>query len=376
MVQSDQVFFGLIDEGSKINLNTVTAEMLEGLTNLTPELAANVVDWRSTNGTVSANGDGPSIYSSLQPGYYCKNSPYESVDELRLIFPMDMGTLFGEDFNLNGVLDSNEADTNRNGVVDSGLLEYATVYSREPNTGKISVNPVDTTQLRSLLETNLSSARADEIMNSPAMGGSLGQAGGGGGGGGGVGPGRGDQGGGTGGAQPPGGGATPPSFASPLAFYQASGMTSDEFASIGHWISATNSSYIEGRININTAPPAVLACLPGMTPDLVQQLVNYREQNPDKLTSVAWLVDALGQNNSTELTSLAAGDYITTESYQFTADVAALGPYGRGIAGCGLFSTSAAAHPKSFTARTSATWGGLWANTCVRLGFWQRILDE
>ena len=32
----------------------------------------------------------------------------------------------------------------------------------------------------------------------------------------------------------------------------------------------------------------------------------------------------------TTSTALEAGDYITTQSYQFTADIAALGPYGRG----------------------------------------------
>ena len=74
---------------------------------------------------------------------------------------------------------------------------------------------------------------------------------------------------------------------------------------------------------------AVLCCLPGLSAELAQQILNYRQQNPDKLTSIAWLVDALGANNAA-LRTLAAGDYITTQSYQFTADIAALGPHGRG----------------------------------------------
>jgi hypothetical protein len=40
-------------------------------------------------------------------------------------------------------------------------------------------------------------------------------------------------------------------------------------------------------------------------------------------------VDALG-SSSTALQALAQGDYITTHSYQFTADIAAVGPFGRG----------------------------------------------
>jgi hypothetical protein len=61
-----------------------------------------------------------------------------------------------------------------------------------------------------------------------------------------------------------------------------------------------------------------------------QLLVNYRVANPNNLTSIAWIVDALGQSYPDALTALEAGDYLTTQSYQFTADIAALGPYGRG----------------------------------------------
>ena len=66
------------------------------------------------------------------------------------------------------------------------------------------------------------------------------------------------------------------------------------------------------------------------SPGLAQTLVNYRHSNPDNLTSIAWVIDALGQNNAAAWQALAAGDCITTQSYQFTADIAALGPYGRG----------------------------------------------
>jgi hypothetical protein len=60
-----------------------------------------------------------------------------------------------------------------------------------------------------------------------------------------------------------------------------------------------------------------------------QTLVTYRQQNPENLTSVAWIIDALGATSSI-VTGLAAGDYVTTHSYQFTADIAAVGAYGRG----------------------------------------------
>ena len=130
----------------------------------------------------------------------------------------------------------------------------------------------------------------------------------------------------------PGGGGTTRNFPSPLQFYLRSRMTSDEFAQIANALTVTNGNYIEGRININTASATVLACLPGLdtTPDLAQTIVTYRSANPDKLGSIAWIIDALAQNTNSVLPALQASDCITTQSYQVSADIAAVGPNGRG----------------------------------------------
>jgi hypothetical protein len=63
----------------------------------------------------------------------------------------------------------------------------------------------------------------------------------------------------------------------------------------------------------------------------VDQVVSYRQANPDKLTSVAWIIDAAGVtgNDATQLAN-QIGNRITIKSYQFMADVAAVGPFGRG----------------------------------------------
>jgi hypothetical protein len=62
-----------------------------------------------------------------------------------------------------------------------------------------------------------------------------------------------------------------------------------------------------------------------------QTLITYRQQNPNNLNAISWIVDALG-NTSPVVQTLANAtrDYITTESFQFTADIAAVGPFGRG----------------------------------------------
>ena len=132
----NQIAFGLVDEGSKLNLNNtnVTLEMLELLPRMTPELAAAIIDWRDADSTISTSGAEDETYGRMQPPYLCKNAPFDSVDELRLVSGATMDILLGEDLNRNGVLDPNEIDENRDGIADPGLLEYVTVSSREPNT--------------------------------------------------------------------------------------------------------------------------------------------------------------------------------------------------------------------------------------------------
>ncbi len=55
------------------------------------------------------------------------------MDELRLVYGADVSLLAGDDINRNGVLDANETDTTGMGELNSGLFEYTTVWTREPN---------------------------------------------------------------------------------------------------------------------------------------------------------------------------------------------------------------------------------------------------
>jgi len=316
--------FGLVDEGSKLNLNSAPSNAIIWLPRMTPDVTQAILDWRNTNAT------GPTVtyYAMQQPSYQCKSDPFETVDELRLVYGTSMDVLVGEDVNRNGVLDPNENDDNQNNLLDPGILEYFTVYSREPNTNsngaaKVLINPANvsaTGPLGTLLRTALGAGRANQILSRFQTGGAAG---------GGTGTGRG-----TGG----GGRSTnvvtsaPVPFASPLQFFLRSGMTADEFALISTNLTtvAANRPYIEGRVNVNTASAAVLACLLNGDTAAAQELVNYRQINPTGLGSIAWVITALGQNFATDLQALQSWDCITTQSYQFTADIAAVGPHGRG----------------------------------------------
>ena len=75
----DVVTWGLVDEASKLNLNTATAAVLAKLPRMTDALAAAVVDWRDTDSNAGENGAEDDIYGRLNPAYRCKNAPFESM---------------------------------------------------------------------------------------------------------------------------------------------------------------------------------------------------------------------------------------------------------------------------------------------------------
>jgi type II secretory pathway component PulK len=301
--------FGLVDEASKLNLNTANTNILSYLPNMTTDLAGAIVDWRSTNGS----GDYALNYASA--GYQDKNAPFESVDELRLVYGMTIDLLIGDDVNRNGVLDANETSSTGGTSQNYGLMEYTTVFSREPNFH------ADGTTL-----TNVNNFTSAENMNTFFQAAGVGNAES-------VATAVYDT------IKPPRGAANP--CKSTLDFCLrclSNNMTADDFGKIYYSITTTTNLYTYGRVNVDTAGVDVLTALfmgasanvdQGTATGAAQTLVAYRQQNPDSLNSPAWIVTALGQNNSL-LGVLAAHDWITTRSFQYTADIAAVGAMGRG----------------------------------------------
>jgi len=242
------------------------------------------------------------------------------VDELRLVYGASVDLLAGEDINRNGVLDKSEKDLNGNGELDPGLFEYTTVWTREPNfhsDGTQLTNVNVTTMNSSSYSSMLTALFVNDGVSSPGTCAS------------GI----------TGRLHPRVGPALPVHglFDFAVVCRSYGNMSSDDFAKIVGDITTTNAAYTRGRINVNTANATVLTALfedldngdEATAESAAQTLITYREQNPQSLGSVAWVYDALGNGNAV-LTALRAGDYITTHSFQFTADIAAVGAYGRG----------------------------------------------
>ena len=314
---TEDVTWGLVDEASKLNLNTATASMLQKLPQMTVNLAAAIVDWRDADSTPSDNGAEDEIYARLTPAYRCKNAPFESIEELRLVYGFTTEILFNEDANLNGALDPNENDEdtappkdNHDGHLDRGVLAYVTVHSKVSNVRtngepKVNVGVVDDNALRKLMtEAGIATAsvtRALLVFSTNAV--------------------------------PPPRGSTnpPPSTAgnntnnSVLQFYLRSGLTAAEFQLIENDLSVSTNKVIEGLVNVNTASATVLGCLPGLDSDNKAITLVATRTGQDTQHSIAWLKDALSAADAVKL-----GPYITGRSDVYSADIAALGHHGRG----------------------------------------------
>jgi DNA uptake protein ComE-like DNA-binding protein len=279
--------FGLMDEASKLNLNTATREMLEMLPGMTSELAGAILDWRSEDDE-NAGGTGSGTYLLRDPPHLCKHGPFETVEELALVHGATWEILYGDDLNRNGVWDPHERS---GGGFVRGLVDYLTVHSREPNrrsdgSARINVNQ-PSEALSTLLTETFGDARGAEI---------LGRIGGSGG-----------------------------NHRSLLGFFIRSGMTSDEFDQVAGDLTVSDEAYLVGQVNVNTASESVLACVPGIDESKASEIIATRAGRAAPAASVAWVAELLGEENA-----LLAGPHLTAQTWQVQADVVAVGRHGRG----------------------------------------------
>lgn len=175
--------FGLIDESSKINLNTLVfsdaiqegsaREILMQLPEMTEEIADSILDWIDSDDEARENGVESDFYQGLSPGYAAKNGPMDSLDEILLVRGVTPQLLFGLDTNRNGILDPEEAASNDISANDSDLYlgwsTYLTLYSKESNLTaeglpRINVNADDIEQLYDDLKSTFNDEWANMVI--------------------------------------------------------------------------------------------------------------------------------------------------------------------------------------------------------------------
>ena len=288
-------YYGIRDEAAKVNLNAADKDMLLKLPEMTSELAAAIVDWRDSDSDVTAGGAETEYYLLLDEPYNCKNSLFETVEEVLFCKRASHEFLYGEDMNRNGVLDDNENDgdasepyDNQDGKLDRGFFDYVTVYSKEPNVSadgeeRFNVEDARYPELLDFLREHFGNERVNALFIPPGQ-----------------------------------------SYDNIIEFYFQSGLTPDEFKQIENKITTRPEEEIVGLININTAPREVLMCLPELTEADVASLMDKRASSETDTDSIVWITEVLERQKAIDI-----GGLITTRSFQYSADIISVSGDGR-----------------------------------------------
>lgn len=345
---TDTMRYGITPESSKLNLNACRPEQIEQL--LTPillglqienpqELINALIDWTDRDSDLTLGGAESEYYNTLSPPYNAKNGPLDTLEEMLLIKGFSARVLYGEDVNLNGILDANEDDGDASfpydddgdGVLDMGILPFVTIWSREPDTAldnkprislrlpaaAFSAALAATVQEGELSETalayltQLKSQNVDlSGLRSPADLYATDEA---------------DEGDGAeDGGRPPASQPTSGRGGRGRVTLPPSPLTPADMPAIMdrftvREVRENSPPLVAGLINLNTAPAAVLRLVPGITEDAVTKIVELRRQLPyDSRKTTAWPLVAGAVDGAT---FKRIAPYVTTKSYQFRVEV-------------------------------------------------------
>lgn len=293
----------VIDEASKLNINTVTREQLLALPYMEENVADAIIDWRDNDDMPSSEGVEGGYYENLTFRYAIRNGPFRTIRELLMVRGVTEELLYGEDTNFNGLLDYNEKDgdesppaDNRDDNLYQGWISYLTCYSYDNNVDadgnqKININRANESQMQESL--GISRAQAQWIVerrgsnrfnsigdlienNSPKQ----------------------------------------PQESSNSD--EAQRMDLQTFNQIADKITVSGGNRAPGKININTAPKWVLVALlgdSGENEETAENIIAYRSSLMDGMYSISDLLDADLVNIST---FKRIANNITTRSEVYT----------------------------------------------------------
>jgi competence ComEA-like helix-hairpin-helix protein len=260
---------------------------------MSADIAAAIIDWRNSGGSLTPGGAGPDYYSSLQPPYLPRNAPFETVRELLMVRGVTADSLLGKDTHQNRFFDPGQdlsaADSRSGGSIadaDDGWAGILTVDSQIKN---VNAAGTDRVNVQTAGESELSSIRgitpaiasaivayrgrnqfqsiADLLDVTPAQNQNGRQ------------PGASDA---QGSADQSQGGSSGPTV-----------IDEDLFQDIADDVTVDSDQDRSGIININTASVDVLCCLPGIDRPLAQAIVSFRQSN-GYFASIAGLLKVSG----------------------------------------------------------------------------------
>ena len=162
----------VIDESSKLNVNTATRDQLLGLPYMTEDVADAIIDWRDTDENPGEYGVEGGYYENLTFGYLPRNDSFRTLRELLLVRGVTEELFYGEDTNLNGRLDYNEMDgdtnppaDNMDAVLNKGWAAYLTCYPNESSSDTTQTTQGTTGQTAQQQTTQTESSGSEGLVN-------------------------------------------------------------------------------------------------------------------------------------------------------------------------------------------------------------------
>ncbi len=230
------------DEAGKVNINTAPHDTLSALFG-SDDIADAIIDWRDADSTISPQGAEDDYYLGLTPPYHCKNAPFTTVNELLLVKGITADMLAAQ-------------------VDDSHTLrELLTVYSTDANTAvdgsaRVYIATASNSTLQTAFGDVLSTQDITAIINYRNAN----------------------------------------RFQHAADIVLVSSLSRDKVRAIYDRLTVASASVQTGLVNINTAPLAVLAVLPGFDQASAQTIVDYRDAN-GAFSTVGDLLNITGIDN-------------------------------------------------------------------------------
>jgi competence ComEA-like helix-hairpin-helix protein len=285
------VLFGASDEESRLNVNIASAGELGKLnaqtpSAMTPDVIAGIIDWRDEDNTVTPGGAESEFYLSMQPPYLPRNGPLQSIRELLGVRGVTSELLFGQDQQGNSLLDQGQDEEQTTATInDLSDLGWAGVLTTHSTMNNVSGSGTDRVNVQSAEQDALTGVKgitadiakaivayrgqnrfkslADllDVVAAPNQN-QPGQSG-------------------APTVQPDAQPAQNPSGPNPQPAQPQGPKVIDAnlLMDIADDLTTESGADLPGLVNINTASLEVLVCLPGLSRELAQAIISFRQSN-------------------------------------------------------------------------------------------------
>ncbi len=238
MLGNDSFRIQIIDNAAKIDLNTVTEQQLENM-NLTQEQIDSFLDWRTAGTSNRAEGAKDDYYNGLAKPYNAHENQLQSVYELLDIKGFTPQNVFYP-------VDSSSSTTGSTAVSDLALIELVTTLNYSASTtpegdGRLNVNNPQLNAQNFAQQAQIPIQNAQQIIALR-------------------------------GAQPNG------QYTALSQVLAVPGIANNQAVvrNVLDRMSVAPGEQLVGKININTAPAAILETIPGISQDIATQIADNR----------------------------------------------------------------------------------------------------